>query len=718
MSTTLRSSKFRVFLVRALSTTVFGAGLAGAQYPVQQDGRLFDANPQIGGAGRTNLERPAAPPLLGNAVAEGTAGRGLSLRTGIGITEQNTFRGGLPSGGLANFRRDSVSVADVASPLGGLAARTYYDPSNTVGTLGFLRGGAGGNVQNFAPGSGYAQGSAAALDQRLDLRVPNTGLTTGITGAAPGPAPGASFGDLSNDPLSRLNNYTSRNSMMSLYERSSISNLAGYGLRSTGVTPSIQASEDITGLLNTTPALPQTLQRNYGAAPGAPGSVEYANDPRYAAAQRSRGPLGSPNALWRTERRIDATLDSRVEQIAAPYEQQAAIAKQVEQQRGKPQLDANFDAGRTPAAQANNAQGLAAPAAPQTVQPPRVARSDGFANRVLPGNDLYTDMQISTALQRDPSPQWFEEMRNAARTDPALAQAYQERAQHDADNFQRLMRAQRIRTFATGAPSQLNKELFEAELAVREKRYFDAVAHYDFAYSLDPSSPLPLLGRGHAQLAAGEFMSAANSLILGLDRFTDIVNFNLDLASLMGGGELVDIRRSELMERLAQNEDAALRFLLGYLEYFGGRRGSAMANFEKAAQIDRSGSIITRMPSILQSAAPAPSPEPAPVSPGAAAPPTGARRNVRGEVPDTRTESVIPRLPSYGIDRRVPTRFKPRWEKSDAAEPGAAPSGAAAPASDAAATIGNAPVDAPRPVRRPNGPLDIPRPAPVQVAPK
>ena len=112
-----------------------------AQYPVQQDGRLFDANTQLG-AGRYNTytRRPLSPLLRGNLSASGNVGRGFSLRSFSPIGSPTAFRGVLGSSALSAFRRDSVSVADAASPFGQMIGRPYYDPAGTVATTGFLRG--------------------------------------------------------------------------------------------------------------------------------------------------------------------------------------------------------------------------------------------------------------------------------------------------------------------------------------------------------------------------------------------------------------------------------------------------------------------------------------------------------------------------------------------------------------------------------------------------
>jgi hypothetical protein len=77
----------------------------------------------------------------------------------------------------------------------------------------------------------------------------------------------------------------------------------------------------------------------------------------------------------------------------------------------------------------------------------------------------------------------------------------------------------------------------------------------------------------------------------------------------MGGGEVIDIRRADLMRRLEQREIPELRFLLGYLEYHTGDREHGLANLEQAAREDRAGSIISRYPALLRGGGTSPAPQ-------------------------------------------------------------------------------------------------------------
>lgn len=603
---TFGRTRLRSTLCRCATLLCVLLPAAQAQAPVQQDGRLFDANPLIGANGR-NYERPFNPPLIGNAAASGTLGRGFSLRSGAAIADPNVFRGSLGTSDLSLFRRDSVSVADVNSPFQGLGARTYYDPSSVVPSTGYLRGGA--NLQYLTPAATGAQlGSAGPVDPRLDprLSLPNP-LADNLTGQSPGYARGLQGLSL-NMPAPRT-----RNSTMGLYESGALSDLSTLdpaGVRWSGSafgrSPLDLSSGPGTAIGTIRPSSFMDTAARTGAWPSAEHAIR-PNPTDIAAARK-------PADLFKFNDRLPGTLESHPEvfdpriggvdnipaysvpppqrvanSLANPQVQPNPYAANVlGPAAAQPQVGAwNAPTGQQYAAAAPSFQGAAVGGVP-------VARP-------LPGNDLFTDMQIALALERDPrGAAWFDQMRTSVLSDPTLSQIYHERAQLDAQRFQQQLRNQTIQTFAGGGSQRLNEELAQAESLIEQSDYFNAVKHYQIALSLDPANPLPMLGQGHAQLAAGEFLSAAYNIIRGLELFPEIAKFRINLAHLLGGAEMVDIRRSELIQRLRAKEDPQLRFLLGYLEYFGGRVESGMANFEQAAQASPSGSLIERMPSMIR----------------------------------------------------------------------------------------------------------------------
>jgi hypothetical protein len=225
-----------------------------------------------------------------------------------------------------------------------------------------------------------------------------------------------------------------------------------------------------------------------------------------------------------------------------------------------------------------------------------------------PGGDVFTDMQLALELSQNPQAEWYTDMFGAAGTIPSAAQSEtptssierQAYAVEAAGAFLARLFETPLQTFVGRDATAVNDELRKAETALATGQYYDAVRHYERVRVLDPTNPLPIFGQGHALLAAGEYVSAANSLINGLERFPEFASFQIDLEALIGGGEIVDIRRADLIRQLARNEDPQLRFLLGYLEVHAGMIEFGLQNLEKAAGDADPGSLIRRYPEMIR----------------------------------------------------------------------------------------------------------------------
>jgi len=264
---------------------------------------------------------------------------------------------------------------------------------------------------------------------------------------------------------------------------------------------------------------------------------------------------------------------------------------------------------------------------------------------LLPGYEVFTDMRLALALRRDPKADWFKEMQQAARQRPDLAPSEEELARSATEFLDRMLNTP-LETFAGQGPSAFNDQMLKAESLMEIGHYYEAADRYATASAMDPTNPLPLLGRGHALLAAGDYRSAAHALLQGLERFPEIARFALDLRALMGGGEQIDIRRADLLARLRERDSAELRFLLGYLEYHTGDRQRGLENLERAARLDRGASVISRYPAMLRGEGVLPPPKLLPadsLAPGAATPPLApASEPAQPAIPPgERPESVV-----------------------------------------------------------------------------
>ena len=531
--------------------------------PVQQDGRLFDANPQIGSGGY-NYARPVSPLSSGNLTISGNVRGGRAFRGFSPISSTTAFRGPLGSGTLSAFRRDSVSMADRGSVSVNTLGTPYYDPAQTAYTSDFLSRASGqyqynqpslpiGTLSNRSRGSGHSLGVAGPLDLRLD--------------------PSLKFGPAGGTAAKSWNPTSLQSQIV-------------------GLTPdrSSELSSSIFGpMAQTAP----TGEWNYGrprtsAMAGLPTGTESWDPLGHGMHERmkvtdppgTRPPLGTPLELVRssTLRRITP---AEGEELFAP-----------------PGSDAQFYLGPIPA-DMEAEEGIAVPPVASEIDSKRVATYISDAS-VLPGYDVFNDMQLSLSLSADLGAAWFNDMQAAIRENPELVEMLHERSQLESQEFVDQMLNSPIKTFHGEGDSPLNNELLKAESLLEIGQYYEAARRYQAAHRLNPLNPLPLIGKGNAFLAAGNYASSTVALLQGFERYPELVEFSFDLTELIGGREIVDIRRADIMRLLEGRDDPHLRFLLGYLEYYAGDRESGMTNLERAAELDQSGSIISRFPKMLR----------------------------------------------------------------------------------------------------------------------
>lgn len=526
------------------------AGAGVAQVPItQQNGRLFDVNPQIGSGGVNAAVRPYSPFLGGNAAATGNIRGGLSLRSFSPISDPTAFRGSLGSASLSSFIRDSVGVSDAfsSSVIGGPAA--FYDPASTVPTAGSLRQFSTPGISR-APGDNVSRPLPGLLNfggsERFDTRF-DAGETGGQFGAAT-PLASSIFG------VTRIPTIMSESP----------------------VKPYVPTPTDFRVLPKELrePSPTDAAQRDASADAVANGRVDLRISPQIA-------PLPVGTSLESLLKGDTAALLGLPDRRVAGNADQANRAFTARGANSNRNPDARLPGRNEP---------------PKTITPPVPALRD---LSMLPGYDVFNDMRLAEALKRDPSAQWWTEMLAQSQSMPESAQKA-ELAQLDAQSFiQRTLRAP-MKSFVGKGASPLNDELLRAESFLELGEYQKASERYARAATLDPINPLPMIGRGHALLAEGNYLSAAVSLTRGLQNLPDLADYNVDLTAFFATREIIDKRRADMMKELEQREQPELRFLLGYLEFFGGERALGIENLKKAAAEADYGTIIKRFPEAIQ----------------------------------------------------------------------------------------------------------------------
>lgn len=542
----------------ALAAALLLAAPAAAQYAVTQDGRLFDANPQVGG-NRYNYARPASPLLSGNYYATGDVRGGFALQSYSPIPGSNAFRGPLGSGALGSFIRDSVGMTEARNPIG-LSRGPYYDPVLSAPSVSYLAGygdygSRPGAVSPYAPlpptnfgAVGGISGSGGPLSAPLDLR---------LSGQPPG---GVS-------PLARTSGAEGglRSSIFGPASRTY------FGPQPAEFSAAFDRSYRIEGLDSDAPSMPapKTL------------STSAEGRPEWGPLDLRLPGLSNPaEAMAKRASPVDLLIQGQSEALLT----RSANAQLRARQLNLPAGDAAEQAGQAAAPLAGD------------VQAPTL-KDLGLA----PGSDVFNDLRLALSLASDPSARWFQELQRGASDARLAVQGAQEQIAQESHEFvQRVLNAP-IRSFVGSDANALNDELLKAEAFMEIGEYFDAANRYERASRLAPGNPLPVIGRGHAALAAGDYLSAAVQLLRGLEMFPQIAGFRVDLKRLLGGGEIVDIRRSDIMKELGRHEDPRLRFLLGYIEVHSGNTRLGLENLEKAALSGQLGPAAQRYYGILRS---------------------------------------------------------------------------------------------------------------------
>jgi hypothetical protein len=156
-----------------------------------------------------------------------------------------------------------------------------------------------------------------------------------------------------------------------------------------------------------------------------------------------------------------------------------------------------------------------------------------------------------------------------------------------------------VTSFAGANRDRVNRYLAAGEEALRRGAYYRAADQFELAHTADPENPLPLLHRGHALIAAGDYVSGSLCLQQGIERFPQIAAFRIDLPAMFGDPGILDIRRADLEKKLEVTDHYTLRFLLGYLELYSGLPGDGLRNLQRAAEMAPAGSTIATFSDLL-----------------------------------------------------------------------------------------------------------------------
>jgi len=520
-------------------------------------GRANDANPAVGSSGINPMAPRYDAGGYARAVITGNVTGLAGFKGDSPVVQNNWFRGNLPSADLSSFNALTVGVGDVTANRV-LTPGRYYDVQQTISDLGFIRSSLNepGSSQLISP----------------NIIPPSTAAPLPPVGLSPVPV----MTDLRVDQVSNL-------IKLGLIQQKQVVPGAG---RLVGPTMSDWRYQSATGSsIFGVPPVPslQELRASQESLRNLPPTTEQPNQPSEPFTDnRGFGP-----GLGVTTPSIGPT----------PVNEAPGLGIYNEPVSEQPEAALPVDR-----------RGLAAVERPGAEKPPSTLGEDRFT-------DFYRAVQ--TAQQKGIYRLGFEAVGGAppepaapgvvpvgpriAAAEPGPA-ALSRRAmlRHPAtDAMADLATAAKwagqllenpVTTFAGRYRNQLNQYLETGEEALRKGQYYRAAEMFELAQTVDPTNPLPLLDRGHALLAAGDYMSAAVCLQQGIARFPQIAAFRIDLPAL--GGSVYDVRRADLEKKLASSDQYELRFLLGYLELYSGLPEEGIRDLEQAAKAAPPDSII------------------------------------------------------------------------------------------------------------------------------
>ncbi|MBX3395281.1 MAG: tetratricopeptide repeat protein [Phycisphaerae bacterium] len=565
-------------LIAGAAFFVSGAARLHAQidYRIQRSneqtaGRALDANQQVGSGG---FNQPVSGQyrfdygLRANEIITGNVS-GLGAFQGFSpIGANNAFRIGLPSAELARFRSTTVGLPEIQSGRLDFGPGSYYDPQQIISDAGVISRGmnsvGGSNLSSpyRRPPLPFEQNMSQqfVLPDSTDRRLQNN--TTFTPSIRQRPIAPETNTDTTIPPIS-LPRYD-------LAAQSSLFGIPPIGGDRNRPSPTLP--------FNPLSGQPNSLLS--ARMRGGPNDQRIASDEPLGGTGIPRPPLGPGEIPKPQDLQFGSTPAS------------GDLPRGPVGPNGEPLAPGSSNSG--PVGGDQYSQMLAAVTAAQQSG----IRHIGLFARTTESNVTNASDRSATGMAQSPN-----ETDGAATQPPSPpTPSDSRRAIAELASAARWSRAeldQPIRTFTSAFRGQFNEYMAAAESALKLGKYYDAARYYELANAIDGDNPLPLLGRGHALAAAGDYISAVGSIERGIERFPQIAAFRIDLPSITGRPDAYDIRRADLEKRLEGADDYRFRFLLGYLELYSGLDERGLRDIERAARMAPNGSAIPTFYNLL-----------------------------------------------------------------------------------------------------------------------
>lgn len=554
-----------------LSSFLFVANPVAAQLAPGTDGRLLDANNQVGSGG---INRAAPRNLFNtaNLYVTGNTTRGTAFQGYSPVYNQFSLFTSLPSTALANFERDSVGLEVISGVSGAGITNPYFNRTQTVANAGAI-----GDGRNLI-GSSTPANSLFAPSNHLQNSDP-TGLRL--------------------DYAANQFNINPSTSSPALPGVSALSQNAGYAnsldrLRLTRETNDLQSSPLFPNSQDRFSLSGQPVYRNPYQDPFSDSNDSLLRDTTPLI--RSRRSTDDPFRRPSSEEMMTASRDLVSPTLVAPrmFQSTSLTGQQRDPLTGRVVPESSqYLAIQDESSDLIQSSTLTRPSELALM----TGDTDPIAQNALADDlDEYTPETIAAANS----------LLEIAQSDLVGDESVEE----DADMQDQVQRAQSVleraaseslSTLAGSSKTSSAELIAKAESEVQEGNYYQAAKSYEMASRMAPDQAMPRLGHAHALFAAGEFMTAYRHLARAIELYPAFGYLNFDLTTFIPDANLIDIRRAKLEELLKNKEDYRLRFLLGYVEYYIGLKQFGIPNLRRAAGEAPEGSIPARFLEMLES---------------------------------------------------------------------------------------------------------------------
>ena len=578
---------------------------ASAQYRVENDGRMLDANNRIGSGG-TNANdswRRVGEQVNGNDIVVGNVTGGREFHGHVPYTDPRAFRGQNSSNGLTsdNFIKnssgpDSRMASDVT---------TFYGASRAVAPPQ--------GYQSLGPGTGayVPQTNVPARlpgDQRLgtlDLENTENPLPTPGQYVLPGPvdptagqlftvgSPTAGIRTMSAAEINGFTSNTQYNPVGAKLDDAAIQRMRDELNQAAGglALPSQPGKTPTTP--NTTPGQPNVapgaLPNTPGVNPTAPGAIPGAT-PAAPGAIPTTPAAQQPGATPVVQQPVVQPINNAVAAVPGgantnqgvyfipPPEKQSTLLADLRDRYQQKLADQNLsDEDKARAfneyqrAKANPTPGQpgAVPGQPgQPGQPGAVAAAPGATGNVAipPAPGAATRPAVPDYTKRGeeilkrPIDQKTQKELAAKHTEPI-----------------------KVPSLAKGIKGKgLNDYMQAAEAAMKDGKFTLAFEEYDKAEQIAPNNPLTRLGRANAELGASYYARAEAHLRDVFTNHPELLGAQYDLTSMLGEQRLKTIIKDlKEVAKKDTNEPRPL-FLLSYIAYNTGHEQEALGYLDLA----------------------------------------------------------------------------------------------------------------------------------------